>query len=57
MCRELEDIGLPDPIFNNSTFILKTTVMSASFKEQLMEARRFRGKTRRFRERTRLSIN
>lgn len=31
MCKELEAIGLPDPIFNNSTFILKTTVMSASF--------------------------
>lgn len=31
MCKELEAIGLPDPVFNNSTFILKTTVMSASF--------------------------
>lgn len=31
MCKELEAIGLPDPIFNNNTFILKTTVMSASF--------------------------
>lgn len=31
MCKELEAVGLPDPIFNNSTFILKTTVMSASF--------------------------
>lgn len=31
MCKELEAIGLPDLIFNNSTFILKTTVMSASF--------------------------
>lgn len=31
MCRELEAVGLPDPVFNNSTFILKTTVMSASF--------------------------
>jgi len=29
MCKELEAIGLPDPVFNNSTFILKTTVMSA----------------------------
>ena len=29
MCTELEAIGLPDPIFNNNTFILKTTVMSA----------------------------
>jgi predicted HTH transcriptional regulator len=24
MCRELEAIGLPDPVFNNNTFILKT---------------------------------
>ncbi len=31
MCKELEAVGLPDPVFNNSTFILKTTVMSASF--------------------------
>ena len=30
MCRELEAAGLPDPIFNNSTFILKTTIMSAA---------------------------
>lgn len=30
MCRELEAIGLPDPRFNNDTFILKTTVRSAS---------------------------
>ncbi len=29
MCKELEAIGLPDPVFNNSTFILKTMVMSA----------------------------
>ena len=29
MCRELEAIGLPDPVFNNNTFILKTTVKSA----------------------------
>ena len=29
MCKELEAIGLPDPVFNNSTFILKTTVLSA----------------------------
>ena len=26
MCRELEAIGLPDPCFNNDTFILKATV-------------------------------
>ncbi len=29
MCKELEAIGLPDPVFNNNTFILKTTIMSA----------------------------
>ena len=29
MCRELNAIGLPDPVYNNKTFILKTTVMSA----------------------------
>ena len=29
MCKELEAIGLPDPVFNNNTFILKTMVMSA----------------------------
>lgn len=31
MCRELEAIGLPDPCFNNDTFILKATVKSAAF--------------------------
>jgi ATP-dependent DNA helicase RecG len=30
MCKELEAIGLPDPVFNNNTFILKTTVRSSS---------------------------
>ena len=30
MCKELESIGLPNPLFNDNTFILKTTVMSAS---------------------------
>ena len=29
ICKELEAIGLPDPVFNNNTFILKTMVMSA----------------------------
>ena len=29
MCKELEAIGLPNPTFNDKTFILKTTVMSA----------------------------
>ncbi len=33
MCKELEDIGLPGPVFNNSTFILKTTVMSATYQK------------------------
>lgn len=36
MCRELEAIGLPDPYFDNSTFILKTTVKSASFESKTM---------------------
>lgn len=34
MCRELEAIGLPDPRFNNDTFILKTTVRSADWERQ-----------------------
>lgn len=37
MCKELEAVGLPDPVFNNSTFILKTTVMSASFEGKTMD--------------------
>ena len=37
MCRELEAIGLPDPVFNNSTFILKTTVMSADRDQRIAE--------------------
>ena len=32
MCRELEAIGLPGPEYNNDTFILKTTVRSASYR-------------------------
>ena len=32
MCKELESIGLPAPVFNNSTFILKTMVWSAIYK-------------------------
>ena len=32
MCKELESIGLPAPVFNNSTFILKTMVRSAIYK-------------------------
>lgn len=38
MCRELEAIGLPDPEFDNSTFILKTTVRSASFNNKSTES-------------------
>lgn len=38
MCKELEAVGLPDPVFNNSTFILKTTVMSASFEGKSTDA-------------------
>ena len=34
MCKELEAIGLPDPVFNNNTFILKTTVRSSSFEHK-----------------------
>ncbi|MBQ9273762.1 MAG: hypothetical protein IJ228_03040 [Succinivibrio sp.] len=34
MCRELEALGLPDPVFDNSTFILKTTVKSKKFADQ-----------------------
>ena len=30
-CKELESIGLPAPVFNNSTFILKTMVRSAIY--------------------------
>lgn len=33
MCTELEAIGLPNPVFDNSTFILKTTVRSAAFQK------------------------
>ena len=33
MCRELDANDLPDPVFNNNTFILKTTVMSASYQK------------------------
>ncbi len=31
MCRELGGAGLPGSVFDNSSFILKTIVMSASF--------------------------
>lgn len=35
MCKELESIGLPDPVFDNKTFILKTTVMSADRNQRI----------------------
>ena len=38
MCKELEAVDLPDPVFNNSTFILKTTVISASFEGKSTDA-------------------
>lgn len=44
MCRELEAIGLPAPMFNNSTFILKTTVMSASFGDETTDNALFQPK-------------
>lgn len=34
MCKELEAIGLPDPLYENNTFILKSTVMSASIEPE-----------------------
>jgi ATP-dependent DNA helicase RecG len=33
MCKELEAIGLPDPVFDNNTFILKTTIKSAAYQK------------------------
>ena len=33
MCKELEAIGLPDPVFDNNTFILKTTINSAAYQK------------------------
>jgi len=33
MCWELEVIGLPDPSYNNDTFILKMTVKSFSYQK------------------------
>lgn len=33
MCRELETIGLPAPVFNTDTFILKATVRSAAYQK------------------------
>jgi ATP-dependent DNA helicase RecG len=33
MCKELEAVGLPDPVFDNNTFILKTTIKSAAYQK------------------------
>ena len=33
MCRELNAIGLPNPVFDNNTFILKTTICSAAYEK------------------------
>jgi ATP-dependent DNA helicase RecG len=33
MCRELNAIGLPDPVFDNNTFILKTIICSAAYEK------------------------
>ena len=33
MCRELNALGLPDPVFDNNTFILKTTIRSAAYEK------------------------
>ena len=40
MCKELEAVGLPDPVFNNSTFILKTTVMSATWQKRPIQTKK-----------------
>ncbi len=34
MCLELQALGLPAPAFNDSTFILKTTVKSAAYRNE-----------------------
>ena len=47
MCRELEAIGLPDPVFNNDTFILKTTVMSADWNHKNKENARIKSENAR----------
>ena len=33
MCRELAAVGLPEPVFNNDTFILKTIIRSAAYEK------------------------
>ena len=47
MCKELEAIGLPDPVYNNNTFILKTTVLSASFEHESTQNARIGAKNAR----------
>ena len=42
MCWELEVIGLPDPSYNNDTFILKTTVKSFLIKKLPIDDRETR---------------
>ncbi len=37
MCRELNALGLPDPVFDNNTFILKTTIRSAAYEKLPVE--------------------
>ena len=43
MCRELEAAGLPYPVFDNNTFILKTTVMSATFEKSAVQTEKISG--------------
>lgn len=43
MCRELEAAGLPDPVFNNNTFILKTTVMSSAYEKPAVQDQKVGG--------------
>ena len=47
MCKKLEAIGLPDPVYNNNTFILKTTVLSASFEHESTQNARIGAKNAR----------
>ncbi len=43
-------IGFPDPVFNNSTFILKTTVMSADRDQRIAENARIEPENARMRD-------
>ena len=43
MCRELETVGLPDPIFNSNTFILKATIMSAAYEKSAVQTEKADG--------------